>query len=134
MGTLLKDLKHGVRNLLTQPVVAVAAIGSLALGIGMNVSIFSVVNAVLLRGQSLRQPEQLVEIYSGLNRDYPQLTTSYPDFQDIERGADALAGLTASSYVRGIIASSGRGSLVTGEAVSANYFDLLGIPLEHGRG
>ena len=134
MGTLLKDLKHGVRNLLTQPVVAVAAIGSLALGIGMNVAIFSVVNAVLLRGQSLHQPEQLVEIYSGLSRDYPQLTTSYPDFQDIERGADALAGLTASSYVRGIIASSGRGALVTGEAVTANYFDLLGIPLEHGRG
>lgn len=134
MGTFLQDLKHGVRHLITQPVVAAAAIGSLALGIGLNVAIFSVVNAVLLRGQPLRQPDRLVEIYSGLSEDYPQLTTSYPDFQDIERGADALGGLAGSSYVRGIMASSGRGALVTGEAVTANYFDLLGVPLEQGRG
>jgi len=62
MGVFLQDLKHGVRNLIAQPVVAVAAIGSLALGIGLNVAIFSVVNAVLLRGQPLRQPDRLVEI------------------------------------------------------------------------
>lgn len=134
MGIFLQDLKHGIRHLVTQPVVAAAAIGSLALGIGLNVAIFSVVNAVLLRGQPLREPNRLVEIYSGLSQDYPQLTTSYPDFQDIERGADALAGVTGSSFVRGIIASSGRGALVTGEAVSANFFDLLGIPIAHGRG
>ena len=106
MGTFLQDLRHGVRHLITQPVVAAAAIGSLALGIGLNVAIFSVVNAVLLRGQPLQQPDQLVEIYSGLSKDFPQLTTSYPDFQDIERGADALAGVAGSSYVRGIMASS----------------------------
>ena len=134
MNTFLQDLRHGVRNLIGQPGVAAAAIGSLALGIGLNVAIFSVVNAVLLRGQPLRQPDRLVEIYSGMSQDYPQLTTSYPDFQDIARGADALEGLTGSSYVRGIMASAGRGTLVTGEAVTANYFDLLGIPLEHGRG
>ena len=134
MGIFLQDLRHGVRHLIGQPIVAAAAVGSLALGIGLNVAIFSVVNAVLLRGQSLHEPDRLVEIYSGLSQDFPQLTTSYPDFQDIERGADALAGLTGSSFVRGIMASSGRGTLVTGEAVTANYFDLLGIPLEHGRG
>ena len=130
----LQDLRHGARHLISQPLVSAAAIGSLALGIGLNVAIFSVVNAVLLRGQPLREPDRLVEIYSGLSQDFPQLTTSYPDFQDIERGADTLAGVTGSSFVRGIMASSGRGALVTGEAVTANYFDLLGIPLEHGRG
>lgn len=134
MDTLIRDLRHGVRHLLDRPLFAAAAIGSLALGIGLNVSIFSLVNAVLLRGQPLQQPEQLVEIYSGLSKEFPQLTTSYPDFQDIERGADALAGLTGSSYVRGIITTGGRGSLVTGEAVTANYFDLLGIPVSLGRG
>ncbi len=133
MDTVLRDLRLGIRNVFRQPLVAAAAIGSLALGIGLNVSIFSVVNAVLLRSQPLTEPDRLVEIYSGLSQDYPQLTTSYPDFQDIERGADALEGVAGSSYVRGVIASSGRGSLVTGEAVTANYFDLLGIPLEQGR-
>ena len=133
MSTFFRDLQHGVRQLIAQPLVTAAAIGSLALGIGMNVAIISVVNAVLLRGQPLAQPDRLVEIYSGLSKEFQQVTTSYPDFQDIERGADALQGLAASSYVRGIMASSGRGALVTGEAVTANYFDLLGIPLELGR-
>ncbi len=133
MGAFLRDLRFGVRQLIERPVFAAAAIGSLSLGIGLNVAIFSVVNAVLLRGQPLERPDRLVEIYSGLSKDYPQLTTSYPDFQDIERSVDALAGVAGSSYVRGIIASGGRGALITGETVTANYFGLLGIPLELGR-
>ena len=145
MDTLIRDLRHGVRHLLDRPMFAAAAIGSLALGIGLNVAIFSLVNAVLLRGQPLAAPDRLVEIYSGLSKEFPQLTTSYPDFQDIEKGADALQGVAGSSYVRGIIiagpqgpapraSASGRGSLITGEAVTANYFDLLGIPIVQGRG
>ena len=130
---VLSDLRYGVRQLLQRPAFAAVAIGSLALGIGLNVTIFSVVNAVLLRGQALDRPEQLVEIYSGISKDYPQLTTSYPDFQDIERGADALAGVTASSYVRGIMTVAGKGALVTGETITPNYFDLLGIPIPLGR-
>ncbi len=130
---MFRDVRHGVRQLLQHPAFAAAAIGSLALGIGLNITIFSVVNAVLLRGLPLERPDRLVEIYRGLSKDYPQLTTSYPDFQDIERGADALAGLAGSSYVRGILSGGGKGSLVTGESVTANYFDLLGIPVPRGR-
>src|SRR5687767_1436231 len=133
MGTFLRDLRFGVRQLIERPVFAAAAIGSLALGIGLNVTIFSVVNAVLLRGQPLDRPDQLVEIYSGLSADYPQLTTSYPDFQDMARGAPALAGVAASSYVRGIVSTGGRGELITGETITPNYFSLLGIPIPLGR-
>jgi macrolide transport system ATP-binding/permease protein len=133
MVVFLKDLRFGARQLLQQPGFAAVAIGSLALGIGLNVTIFSVVNAVLLRGQALAQPERLVEIYTGLSKDFPQLTTSYPDFQDIERTADSLEGVAASSYVRGILSINGKGSLVTGETITSNYFDLLGIPLPLGR-
>ena len=133
MGVFLRDLRYGVRQLVQRPGFAAVAIGSLALGIGLNVTIFSVVNGVLLRGQALERPEQLVEIYSGLSKDFPQLTSSYPDFQDIEKGADALAGVAGSSYVRGIMSSGGRGALVTGETVTSNYFSLLGIPIALGR-
>ena len=97
MGTFLQDLRHGARHLISQPLVSAAAIGSLALGIGLNVTLFSVVNAVLLRGTPMHEPDRLVEIYSGLSQDFPQLTTSYPDFLDIERGADALAGVAGNS-------------------------------------
>jgi predicted permease len=133
MGSLLRDLRQGVRQLLQGPGFAAAAIGSLALGIGLNVTIFSVVNAVLLRGQPLDRPDQLVEIYSGLSQDYPQLTTSYPDFQDIARGADAFSGLAASSYVRGILSTGGKGALVTGETITSNFFRVLGMPIPLGR-
>jgi macrolide transport system ATP-binding/permease protein len=134
MDVMFRDLRHGVRQLFHRPAFAAAAIGSLALGIGLNVTIFSVVNAVLLRGLPVESPDRLVEIYSGLSQDYPQLTTSYPDFQDIERGVDALAGVTGTSFVRGILSIGGKGSLTTGESVTANYFDLLGIRIPLGRG
>ena len=133
MGVFFADLRFGARQLLQRPGFAAVAIGSLALGIGLNVTIFSVVNAVLLRGQQLARPDQLVEIYSGLSKDYPQLTTSYPDFQDIGRASDALTGVAGSSYVRGILSTTGRGSLITGETITPNYFDLLGIPIPLGR-
>jgi predicted permease len=133
MGVFFADLRYGVRQLLQRPGFAAVAIGSLALGIGLNVTIFSVVNAVLLRGQPLARADRLVEIYSGLSQDYPQLTSSYPDFQDMARASDALAGVTGSSYVRGILSTTGRGSLITGETITPNYFDLLGIPIPLGR-
>jgi predicted permease len=134
MGVFIRDLRFGARQLLQRPGFAAVAIGSLALGIGLNVTIFSVVNGVLLKSHPFERPDQLVEIYSGISQDYPQLTTSYPDFQDIARGSDALGGVAASSYVRGILsASGGRGSLITGETITPNYFDLLGIRIPAGR-
>jgi predicted permease len=123
-----------VRQLFKQPAFAAAAILSLALGIGLNTTLFSVVNAVLLRDNPFAQPGRLVEIYTGLSRDYPQLTTSYPDFVDLRDGVTALKGIAAHSYVRGILSTSDRPALVTGEAVTSNYFDLLGTGLTIGRG
>ena len=129
MGVVLADLRHGWRQLRRQPLFAAAAIGSLALGIGLNTTLFSVVNAVLFRDNVIAAPERLVEIYSGLSKDFPQLTTSYPDFKDIRDGAPALQSLTGNAFVRGILSTPERGVLVTGEAVTANYFDVLGIRL-----
>jgi putative ABC transport system permease protein len=134
MSGWVSDLRHGARQLWWRPAFAAAAIGSLALGIGLNTALFSVVNAVLFRQSPINRPDRLVEIYTGLNKDFPQLTTSYPDFLDIRRGVDALSGVTANAYVRGILSTRDRGVLVTGEAVAANYFDLLGIRPPLGRG
>lgn len=133
MGVFLRDLKFGVRQLLQRPGFAAVAIGSLALGIGLNVTIFSVVNGVLLRGQPVAEPDRLVEIYSGISQDYPQLTSSYPDVQDMASAAEAFSGVAASSYVRGILSATGRGSLITGETITANYFDVLGVAMPLGR-
>jgi predicted permease len=130
---LLRDMKHGVRQLARQPGFTAAAVASLALGIGLNTTLFSVVNAVLFRSGPVAQPERLVEIYTGLSDDFPQLTTSYPDYLDMRSNVDALAGVSASGYVRGILSAGERPSLVTGEVVTANYFDVLGVRLPIGR-
>ena len=131
--TFVRDLRFGIRQLLRQPTFSLAAVGSLALGIGLTTTLFSVVNAVLLRDTQIEQPEELVEIYSSLRTEFPEFTTSYPDFLDIKEGADALAAVTAHSFVRGILATGDRPLLVTGEAVTANYFEVLGVRPAHGR-
>jgi predicted permease len=132
--TLLQDLRYGVRQLIRQPGFSAAAIASLALGIGLNTALFSIVNGVLFRGGVIAQPDRLVEIYTGISADYPQLTTSYPDYLDIRAHVTALSAVAASGYVRGILAAGERPSLVTGEVVTSNYFDLLGVPPPMGRG
>ena len=130
--TFVTDLQHGLRQLVHEPGFSLAAIASLALGIGLTTALFSVVNAVLWRGSPVSQPEGLVEIYSGVP-DYPQLTSSYPDYLSIRDRADAFQAVAAHSFVRAILSAGGRSRLVTGESVSANYFDVLGIPPTIGR-
>src|SRR5215510_8377 len=133
MGSLISDLRHGLRQLIQRPAFSAAAIASLALGIGLNTTLFSVVNAVLFKETMIAEPDRLVEIYTGLNKDFPQLTTSYLDYLDIRKNADALKGFAASGYVRGILSGGERPALVTGEAVSADYFETLGVRLAEGR-
>ena len=69
MLDFLRNLRHAVRQLIRQPAFAAAAIGSLALGIGLNTTLFSIVNAVLLRDSAMRAPDRLVEVYTGLTKD-----------------------------------------------------------------
>ncbi len=128
MDQFLRDLKHGARMLLRRPAFAAVAVVSLALGISLNTTLFSVVNAVLLRETPVHAPDRLLEIYSSASDEMPQLTTSFPEFQSIRDGVPALAGAAAHAFVRGILTSGDQPVLVTGEAVTSNYFELLGIP------
>jgi predicted permease len=131
---LVRDLKHGFRQLARRPGFAAAAIASLALGVGLNTTLFSVVNAILLRDTKVERPERLVEIYTGLNDELPHLTTSYPDFLAIREGSPAFADMAAHAHARGILSGGGgKPALVTGEVVTANYFDLLGVRPVLGR-
>jgi MacB-like periplasmic core domain len=131
---MLRDLRLAVRQLVRQPALASVAVLSVAIGIGLNTTLFSIVNAVLFRGIPLAAPDRLVEIYSSASSDFPQLTTSYPDFLDIVAGVDSLRGAAAHTFVRGILSIADRPLLVTGETVTANYFGLLGVRISRGRG
>lgn len=134
MEQLVQDLRHGLRLLARRPGFTSVAVASLALGIGLNTTLFSVVNAVLLRATPVVHADRLVEIYSSATADMPHFTSSYPDFLSIAQGTDVFEGLAAHSFVRGILATGGQPALVTGEAVTAGYFDVLGIRPALGRG
>jgi predicted permease len=133
MGDFIRDLRLGVRQLVRRPGFSFAAVASLALGIGLNTTLFGIVNAVLFKRSAIAEPERLVEVYSSWGETVPDLTTSYPDYLAIRDGVSALEGVAAHSFVRGILSTSGPPMLVTGEAVTANYFRVLGISPAVGR-
>lgn len=134
MSEFLQDLRVGLRQLLRRPAFAATAIGSLALGIGITTTLFTVVNAVLFKSSPLRDPSRLVEIYSSQRGEEMQLTTSYPDLQSLRTGVPALAGIAGHAYARGVLTTSSTPVLAMGEVVTANYFDVLGVAPAMGRG
>ena len=134
MGEFLQDVRVGFRQLVRRPAFAITAIGSLALGIGVTTTLFTVVNAVLFKSSPLRDPAALVEIYSQQRGESMQLTSSYLDLQSLRAGVPAFSGIAGNAFVRGVLSTTSTPQLVTGEAVTANYFDVLGVPIGQGRG
>ena len=83
MNILWQDLKYGVRMLLRSPMLGIAVVGTLALGIGANTAIFSILNSVLLRPLPYAEPDRLVQIWeSNPGRGWPEFGVSYPNFRD----------------------------------------------------
>ncbi|HVS13200.1 MAG TPA: ABC transporter permease [Thermoanaerobaculia bacterium] len=135
MDALARLLRTSFRRLRARPGFTVVAALSLALGIGANTAMFSVVDAVLLRGQPYTDPGSLVDIYiDGKSFAYEPL--SYPDFLDVRRVTeDLLAGVTGAGYTLAQADLAGGGvEMIAGELVPSNYFRLLGIEPALGRG
>jgi predicted permease len=131
--TFFRNAKYALRRLKQSPGFTATAILSLGLGIGANIAIFSLVNAVLLREAPLEKPEELVHIYETSPR-YPYLQFAYPDFEDLRDGTrDAFSGLAVSVTIIGQVDREGSIETILGEAVSGNHFQLLGISAEIGR-
>ena len=90
------DLRHGVRLVKRSPGTAILAVTTLAVGIGANVALFSVVNAVLLHGLPFRDPGRLVVIYE-THPEVPKAPASYPDYLDWRRQATTFQEMAAYS-------------------------------------
>ena len=128
-----KDLRYGARMLLNNPGFTAVAVLSLALGIGVNTTIFSVVNAVLLRPMAVQEPDQLVEVYLSDSDGYPYGTLSYPDYRDYRDQNDVLSGIVVSEVTFYHFSQDELTEMVFGEAVTGNYFEVLGVPAALGR-
>src|SRR5215213_1230194 len=133
MGTFSQDFRFGLRQLLKRPVLTIAICLSLALGIGANSAVFSIVDAVLFRPMHVPNSERLVSLYTS---DYsgPQFgASSYPDFVDFRDKSDAFERLTIFSDVSATLRHGDQLDRAFGLMVNGNYFDLLGVKAAHGR-
>ena len=129
MRTLLQDLRFGARTLLKRPGFAAVAVLTLALGIGANTAIFSVVNAVLLRGLPYETSERLVSLYTGDDTaTEPNGVLSYPDlldYRDQTRSLEYVAGYEGVGTVMAVGAGD-EPERVRGTEVMADIFPALG--------
>lgn len=131
---LLADLRYAVRRLNANRSFTAVAVCTLALGIGANTAIFSIVNSLLLQPLPVKAPAALVNIYRADARQGPAILSSYPDYQDIQRHRGIFVDVLAYSLiVREAFTSDDSSAMVNGEAVSGNYFDVLGISPVLGR-
>ena len=136
MPPLIADLKFALRNLRRAPLFTVVAVSSLALGIGANTAIFTLVDQFLLRLLPVRDPQQLVMIWStgphmGNNRG--DRASSYPMYEDYQRRAPAFSYVFCRFSTPASVSISGHTERVEMELVSGNYFQALGVQAAVGR-
>ncbi|MDX2152463.1 MAG: ABC transporter permease [Bryobacteraceae bacterium] len=136
MGTLLADVRFALRTLRRSPLFTAVAVLSLALGIGANTAIFTLVDQLILRLLPVQDPERLVMIWTtgphmGSNRGSRAM--SYPMYQDFQSKGAAFSHMFCRYRAALSSAFEGRTERVNAELVSGNYFEALGVRPERGR-
>ena len=146
---LAQDFQYALRSLRKSPAFSVVAVLTLALGLGMNTAVFSVVNAVILRKLPYHDPDRLISLWEEYTKQGPnhfsssgsqtggagspqRTTVSVANLLDYRNGR-AFTGLAGFAYSQQNLTGEGTPERLLGEAVTANYFDLLGVGPEQGR-
>src|SRR6184192_2951865 len=125
---LWQDLRYALHTLAKNPSFTIIAVIALALGIGANSAIFSVVNAVLLRPLPFKNPEQLVMVWENATHlGFPKNTPSPPNFVDWQKQNTVFTGMAAMSERSFNLTGVGEPERLDGRRVSSNLFDLLGV-------
>ena len=128
-----RNLRYAGRRLIQRPGFACTAILSLALGIGANTAIFTLVNAILLKELPFKAPQELVNIYL-TTPNFPWSTFSYPDYEDLRDGSwEVFSDVGATRLVVLQIDREGGIEMLPGEAVTGGYFPMLGVEAQVGR-
>jgi putative ABC transport system permease protein len=137
METVLQDLRYGVRMLFKNPALTAAAVLSLGLGIGANTTIYTLVNAVLLRPLPIRDASGVVAVFTtdeknkgGFN-DF--MSISRPNFEDYRDRNQTFSEMAAYQGLALSLSGRGEPEQINGEMVSGNYFSLLGVSPGLGR-
>jgi hypothetical protein len=136
MSSSLSDVRLALRGLRRSPLFAAVAILSLALGIGANTAIFTLIDQILLRKLPVRAPEELVMLYqqgSNMGSNMGPRMHSYPLYQDLQQKAEPFAEVLCRRILPASISVDNSTERVEAEMVSGNYFSMLGVKPAVGR-
>jgi len=133
MARIWSDFRLAARLLARSPGFTAVAVLSLALGIGANTTIFSLVNSLLLVPTPGRNPDRLVSIYTSDSSGPPFSASSYPDYRDFREQAGALQDLAAHTLRPLVITIDGESQRAVGAFVTGNAFEVLGLRAAYGR-
>ena len=131
MDTLRQDIRYAFRRLVKSPAFTAVALLTLALGIGANTAIFSVVNAVLLKPLPYKDPHQIVGVFH--LSDGVRAPMSGPNFTDVKKLSSTLQDAAAYTRSGTILTGQGEPVRLDGAEITASMFDLLGVPARLGR-
>ena len=136
LETARQDLRYGLRQLWRSPAFTIAALATLALGIGANTALFTLFQAMLIRPMTgVQQSDRLIWITGARAPDNFPVNISYPDFLEYREGLRELIDMSVTSGGRFALSSGGGDpERVHGEIVSGNYFSILRTPFALGRG
>src|SRR5207237_705820 len=135
----MNDLKFAFRQLLKNPGFTTVAVLTLALGIGANTAIFTIINTVLLRSLPVKNPDELVQVVLTSGSPKPDYSFSYPFYERLSENAHTLSGLFAAGGVgqkdRLVVPNGGDAEVefVRAQPVSGNFFSVLGVTTLLGR-
>jgi hypothetical protein len=136
MTTSLADLRFALRGLRRSPLFSTVAILSLALGIGANTAIFTLIDQILLRKLPVKAPDELVMLYQRGDHNGSNMGSrmhSYPIYQDLQKRAEPLAEVLCRRLVPASLSIENRTERVVAEVVSGNFFSMLGVGPALGR-
>jgi predicted permease len=132
MQTLMEDVRYGLRSLRKNPGFTAVALLTLALGIGANTAVFSIVNGVLLNALPFHDPDKLVVLFES-KPNFEKGSISYPNFLDWHRDNRAFTSIAAYRPDTFSLTGSGEAEQVRGEMLSADFFSIMGVRLLLGR-
>ena len=132
MNNLIQDIRYGLRGLWRHPGFTLVAAFSLALGIGANVALFSVVNGVLLNPLPFLQPDQLVTLDQS-KPNFDMGAIPYPNFRDLQKENQTFSAMTISRGFAYTLIGTGEAERVSARLVSADFFSVFDVKPALGR-
>jgi len=132
MENLLRDFRYGMASLARDPGFAAVAVGLLALGIGANAAMFSILDAVLLKPLPFPEPERMVRVWEAPPHSLPNVTSTLT-FLDWKRQDSVFEALSVERSTRAAVGTGGDPARFPGKLVSADYFQVFGVKPRIGR-